>query len=32
MIEGDNLYINEIGEGEMLIKGKIVNLVLEGED
>ena len=32
MVEGDNLHINEIGEGEMLVKGKITNLVLEGED
>ena len=29
MIEGNNLHINEIGEGEMLIKGKITNLMLE---
>lgn len=29
MIEGNNLRINEIGEGEMLIKGKITNLMLE---
>ena len=31
-VEGGNLLINEIGEGEMLIKGKITNVVLEGED
>jgi len=32
VVEGDNLHINEIGEGEMLIKGKILNLFLEGEE
>ena len=31
-VEGNNLHINEIGEGEMLIKGKITNVFLEGED
>lgn len=29
VVEGDNLHINEIGEGEMLINGKILNLILE---
>jgi len=32
LVEGGDLLINEIGEGEMLIKGKITNLILEGED
>lgn len=32
MVEGEKLHINEIGEGEMLVKGKITNVVLEGED
>ena len=31
-VEGNNLHINEIGEGEMLIKGKLSNLFLEGEE
>ena len=29
LVEGNDLHINEIGEGEMLIKGKITNLNLE---
>jgi len=28
-VEGNNLHINEIGEGEMIIKGEISNLQLE---
>lgn len=32
VVEGNNLHINEIGEGEMLIKGKLLNLLLEGEE
>ena len=32
MVEGENLHINEIGEGEMLVKGKITNVVLEGDE
>lgn len=32
MVEGEHLHINEIAEGEMLVKGKITNVVLEGED
>lgn len=30
-INGEELHINEIGEGEMLIQGKVTNLLLEGE-
>ena len=29
IVEGEQLHINEIGEGEMLVKGKITNLILE---
>ena len=31
-IEGKELKINEIGEGEMLIIGEVKSLLLEGED
>jgi sporulation protein YqfC len=30
-VDGNNLCINEIGEGEILIKGIISNLLIEGE-
>lgn len=32
IIEGNNLHINEIGEGEMIIKGHICRLELEGDE
>lgn len=32
IIEGNNLHINEIGEGEMIIKGSICRLELEGDE
>lgn len=32
MIEGKELHINEIGEGEILIRGKITSVLLEGEE
>ena len=32
MVEGDKLHINEIGEGEMIIKGSICRLELEGDE
>lgn len=31
-VEGEKLHINEIGEGEMLVKGKISRVLLEGEE
>ena len=31
-VEGKNLHINEIGEGELLIKGNIKSLIIEGEE
>ncbi len=31
-IEGNNLHINEIGEGEILIKGSINSLFIEGDE
>ena len=31
-IIGKNLHINEMGEGELLIKGKVNSVLIEGED
>jgi len=32
LVEGNDLHINEIGEGEMLIKGRVNSLFIEGEE
>lgn len=32
LVEGESLHINEIGEGELLIKGNINSIYIEGEE